>query len=171
MSLHIDHGIGTEVFDNHLIKWFICGTNHSTANQTRWRVLQSHKHSSSASSHCSIQRTPHDANLYCVRWIAHNEFLRAGEMTWTVNDIINGHTDHFRNAVRSPLLASNDAACPVTAMGHLDKFYTIWTAHPPLITRSPLDGPGSEAFTREYLVQHLRELLGQLGVGGAYSGH
>jgi hypothetical protein len=67
--------------------------------------------------------------------------------------------------------ASSDAACPVTAMRHLYELCPSWTGLAPLFARPPGDAPRSEAFTREYLVQHLREQLGQLGVRGAYSGH
>jgi len=142
---------------------------------------------------------PRDANLYGTFCIAHVGFLRAGEVTWTANDLIHGHTefaqwnltrrsiqfeedrllltlpssktDPFPKGVTITLSASSDAACPVTAMGHLYELCPSWTPLAPLFARPPGDGPGSEAFTREYLVQHLRELLGQLGVRGAYSGH
>ena len=69
------------------------------------------------------------------------------------------------------LSASSDAVCPVTAMRHLYVLCPSWTPLAPLFARPRGDGPGSEAFTREYLVQHLWELLGQLGVREAYSGH
>jgi hypothetical protein len=131
--------------------------------------------------------------------MAHAGFLRAGEVTWTANDLIHAHTefaqrnltrrsiqfeenrllltlpslktDRFRKGVMITLSASNDAPCAVRAMRHLFELCPSWTPLAPLFARPPGDGPGSEAFTREYLVQHLRELLRQLGVRGAYSGH
>jgi len=69
------------------------------------------------------------------------------------------------------LSASHDAAYPVTAMRHLYKLCPSWNPLTPLFARPPEDGQGSEAFTREYLVQRRRELLVQLGVRRAYSGH
>jgi hypothetical protein len=56
-------------------------------------------------------------------------------------------------------------------MRHVYELCPIWTPLTPLFPRPPGDGPGSEAFTREYLVRHLREMLGLLGVRGAYSKH
>jgi hypothetical protein len=131
--------------------------------------------------------------------MAHAGFLWAVEITWTANDLIHGHTelaqwdltrssiqfeedrllltlpsskkDPFRKRVTITLSASSDGACRVTAMRHLYELCPSWTPLAPLFTRPPGDGPGSEAFTREYLVQHLPELLRQLGVMGAYSGH
>jgi hypothetical protein len=138
-------------------------------------------------------------NLYGAFCIAHAGFPRAGEITWTANDPIHGQTelaqwhltrrsiqyeedrllltlpssktDPCRKGVTITLSASRDATCPVTAMRHLYELCPSWTPLAPLLARPPGDGRGSEAFTREYLVQHLRELLGQLGVRGAYSGH
>jgi len=142
---------------------------------------------------------PRNANLYGAFCIAHAGLLRAGDKTWTANDLIHGHmefaqwnltrrsihfeedqllltlpsskTDPFRTVVTIRLSASRDAACPVTAMRHIYELCPSWTPLAPLFAHPPGDGPGSEAFTRECLVQHLQELLGQLGVRGAYSGH
>jgi len=80
-------------------------------------------------------------------------------------------TDPFRKGVTITLSASNDSACPVTAVRHLYELCPSWTPLAPLFARPPADGPGCEAFTREYLVQHLRDLLGLLGIRGADSGH
>jgi len=80
-------------------------------------------------------------------------------------------TDPFHKGVTITLSASRDAAWPVTAMRHHYELCPSWNPLAPLFGRPPGDGPGSEPFTREYLVQHLRKLLGQLGVRGAYSGH
>jgi hypothetical protein len=142
---------------------------------------------------------PRDTNLYGAVCIAHAGFLWAGEITWTAKYLIHGHTkfaqwnlsqssiqfeedrllltlpilktDPFRKAVTITLSALSDAACQVTAMRHLYELCPSWTPLAPHFARPPGDGPGSEAFTREYLVQHLWELLGQLGVSGAYLGH
>jgi hypothetical protein len=56
-------------------------------------------------------------------------------------------------------------------MRHLYELCPSWTPLGPLCARPLADGPGSEAITREYMIQHLWELLRQLGVRGAYSGH
>ena len=142
---------------------------------------------------------PRDKNLNGAFCIAVAGFLGAGEISWTANDLMHGHrdvaqwnhtrtsiqfeedrllltiqswkTDPCRKGVRITLSASNDTACPVTAMRHLYELCPSWTPLATLFACPPRDGPGSEAFTREYLVQHMRELLGQLGVRGAYSGH
>ena len=80
-------------------------------------------------------------------------------------------TDPFRKGVTITLSSSNNAACPAMAIRHLFELCQSWTPLAPLLARPPGHGPGSEAFTREYLVQHLQEQLGQLGIRGAYSGH
>jgi len=133
---------------------------------------------------------PRDANLYGTFCITHAGFLRAGEITCTAKNIIDAYTefaqsnltrrsiqfkedrlpltlpssktDPFRKGVTITLSASSDTACPVTAKRHLYELCPSWTPLAPLFAQPPGDGPGSEAFTREFLVQHIWELLGQL---------
>jgi len=160
---------------------------------------QSRVASSSISCHYYTKNNPCDVTLYGALCILHAGFLQVGNITWTVNHLVHSHmecaqldltrvsfqfvedrplhtppsskTDPFRKEVMITLSPSNEAACPVTAMRHLYELCPRWTPLTPLIARSTEDCPGSEVFTREYLVQHLQELLGLLGVGGAYSGH
>jgi len=93
------------------------------------------------------------------------------EEDWPLLTLPSSKMDPFCKEVMITLSASKDAACPVTAMRHVYELCPIWTPPPPLFARPPGDGSRSDAFTPEFLVQHLRELLGQLGVSGAYLGH
>jgi len=79
--------------------------------------------------------------------------------------------DPFHTGVTITQSASNDAACPVTVLRHLYELCPSWTPLAPVFTHPTEDRPGGKAFTWEYLAQHLRELLGLLGVRGSYSGH
>ena len=198
-SLHIDPRLSTKPFGNHRLQRVIRRINQFHAEPNKKGRLPITRGLLIRILSLLDANDPRDANLYGALYIAHTGFPRAGEITWTANDLIHGHTelaqwnltrrymqfeedrllltlpssktDPFRKGVRITLSASNDAACPVTAMRHLYELCPSWTPHAPLFARPPGDGPGSEIFTREYLFQHLRELLGQLGVGGAYSGH
>jgi len=85
--------------------------------------------------------------------------------------LLSSTTDHFWKRVTITLWAARDATCPVMAMRHRHELCPSWTPRAPLFACPPGDGAATEAFTREYLVQHLRELLGQLGVSRGYSEH
>jgi hypothetical protein len=198
-SLHIDLGLSTEPFGNHRLQRIIRGINLFHGEPSRKECLPITRGLLICIRSLLDANDPRDANLYGDFCIAHAGFLRAGEITWTVNDLIHGNTefaqwnltrrsiqfeedrllltlpssetDPFRKGVTITLSALSYAACPVTAVRNLYELCPSWTPLAPLFARPPGDGPGSEAFTREYLVQHLRELLGQLGVRGAYSGH
>ena len=78
-------------------------------------------------------------------------------------------TDPFRHGIHLTIAASNDHACPVNAM----KSFLLIDRHRP--QSSPLLCIGQlekRPFTREYVVQKLRELATHAGLGAsAWNGH
>ena len=134
------------------------------------------------------QRSREGATLYAAFCLAFAGFLRSGEFTYTSKDrdmanfgklfltrrsvtLFDNHivirlplskTDRFRKGIDIPISASGNDACPVKALRRL--FH--WKASPdsPLFERAG-------GFTREYLVEQVRQILTSLGVKGHYSGH
>jgi hypothetical protein len=195
-SLHVDLGLGTKPFGNPRLQRIIRGINRFQGEPNRKERLPITRNLLIRLLSLLDRNDPRDANLYGAFCLAHAGFLRAGEFTWSENNLVHGHTefapwnltqrsiqfeedrlfltlpnsktDPFRKGVTITLASSGDAACPVTAMRHLYDLCPSWTPLAPLFTRLLQDE--NKAFTREYLVQHLRELLAQLGVRGTYSG-
>ena len=197
-SLHIQLGLSTEPFGNHRLQRIIRGINrfHRKPNQKECLLIPRGLLVRIIS--LLDAPDPRDGNLYGTFCVAHTGFLWACEITRTTNDLIHGHAefaqwiltrsciqleedqllltlpsskmDPCRKGVTITLSAASDAACRITAMWHLYELCPGWTPLALLFARPLGDGPGSEAYTREYLVQHLRELLGQLGVRRASSG-
>jgi hypothetical protein len=55
------------------------------------------------------KNNPRDANLYGAFCLAHAGFLRAGEFTWSENDLVHGHTKFAqRNLTRSSIQFEED---------------------------------------------------------------
>ena len=134
------------------------------------------------------QRSREGATLYAAFCLAFAGFLRSGEFTYTSKDrgmanfgkwfltrrsvtffddhivvhLPSSKTDRFRKGIDIPIAASGDNACPVKALRRLFR----WKASPdsPLFERTG-------GFTREYLVDQVRQILTSLGVKGHYSGH
>ena len=134
------------------------------------------------------RRTREGAALYAAFCLAFAAFLRVGEFTYSNSDrgkadfnkwfltrrsvaLFDDHleltlpaskTDPFRQGITLTVAASDDDACPVRALRHL--FH--WKA--------PLDSPLFETangFTRELVIDQVRQILALLGIKGHYSGH
>ena len=78
-------------------------------------------------------------------------------------------TDPFRHGIQITVAASNDAGCPVTAMRNL---FAVDTHRPPSAPLFCIGRLEQQPFTREYVVQNLRELAIRSGLGqAAWNGH
>jgi len=92
-SLHIDLWLSTKTFGNHRLHRIIRGINHFHGETNRKDRLTITR----GILLCILSRLdsndPRDAILYGTFYIAHPGFLCAGEMTWTANDPIHGHTE------------------------------------------------------------------------------
>ena len=134
------------------------------------------------------RETREGATLHAAFCLAFAGFLRTGKFTYTAKDLsdpefsqwfltrqsVTLHEDHlelllpasktdsFRQGVRLLIAASGDEACPVQALRHLFK----WEA----LSDSPLF-QWEGAFTRQLVINKLREVLALLGIEGHYSGH
>ena len=139
-----------------------------------------------------------DIVLQAAFTLAFAGFLRVGEFTYRQSDLETGtafrnsfltknsirlfpsgthleltlpasKTDPFRHGIQLTIAASYDAGCPVSAM---KRFLEI-DRHRPAV--APLFCIGiyeQRPFTREYVVQRLREIAIQGGLGrGAWNGH
>jgi hypothetical protein len=179
-SLHIDLGLSTEPFGNHPLQRIIRGINRFHGKPNRMERLPITRGLLIRILSLLDANNPCDLNLYGAFRITHAGFLRGGEITCTGNDLIDGHTefaqwnctrrsiqfeedrvlltlpssktDPFRKGVTITLSASSDAACPVMAMRHLYEHCPSWNPLAAIFTRPLGDGPGSKAFTQEYLV-------------------
>ena len=90
------------------------------------------------------------------------------ELTWN-SPSHHQKTDPFRHGVQLTIAASNDSACPVAAMKKLTCIDSHRPAHAPLFCIGPYE---QRPFTREYVIQRLRELAIGAGLGyGAWNGH
>jgi hypothetical protein len=146
-SLHFDLGLSTEPVGNHRLQRIIRGINRFHAEPNKKKRYPITRGLLRRILSLLDANNLHDANLYGAFCIAHAGVLRAGEITWTANNQILGHTefaqwnltrssiqfqedrrlltlpslktDPFRKGVMITLSASKDGACPVTAMRHL----------------------------------------------------
>ena len=198
-SAHIDLGLSTEPVGNHYQQRIISGINRFHCKLNKKEHLPITRCLLICILSLLDENDPRFVIIYSAFCVAHARFLRSGKVNWAANDLIHAHTvfaqwnltrrsiqfaedrllltvpslktDPFRKGVTITVSALIDAAYSVTAMRHLYEICPSWTPLPALFACPPRYGPGSQAFTQESLVQHLPELLRQLGVRGAYLGH
>lgn len=139
-----------------------------------------------------------DLGLYTAFTLVFAAFLKVGEFTYRQTDLDSGpvfrnwlltkssirfiaggahseltipssKTDPSRNGVHLTIAACNDGARPVTPMKNLTRIDSHRPIDAPLFCIGPCD---QCQFTREYVVQWLRELPIGVGLGyGAWNGH
>jgi integrase len=132
------------------------------------------------------------ATLHASFCLAFAGFLRIGEFTYSQTDLtdpefdrwhitrgsVTLHKDHmelslpssktdpFRRGVLLTIAAADDDACPVRSLRRLLERYPTSSLSAPLFFTSP-----TQCFTRDFVIDTLREQLRKLGIDGHYSGH
>ena len=129
------------------------------------------------------------ANLHAAYCLAFAGFLRAGEFTYTTQDVLDSSfdqwhltrksirfeadhlqlslpvskTDPFRRGITLTIAATNDVAC---ALASLTNLYRRFPSSP----AAPLFKNG-QSFTRDYITTAMKSTLRNLGYIGNFSGH
>jgi len=92
-SLHIDLGLSNEPFGNHRLQHTIRVISRFHGELNRQECLPITRGILMHILSLLETNDPRDANVYGTFCIAHTGFLRAGEITFTANDLIHGHKE------------------------------------------------------------------------------